>query len=76
MADINWLKKIVKVHKFHIEFYYSSITDWCLTITRKGCDKDGGDVVVFEDECHDLSLLLSKAEVAVKEYCLEELGGY
>ena len=76
MADINWLAEIVKVHKFHIEFYYSSITDWCLTITRKGCAKDGGDVVVFDDECYDLSLLLSKAEVAVKEYCLEELGGY
>ena len=76
MADINWLAEIVKVHKFHIEFYYSSITDWCLTITRKRCDKDGGDAVVFDDECYDLSLLLSKAEVAVKEYCLEELGGY
>ncbi|KGF52401.1 HAD family hydrolase [Prevotella amnii] len=76
MADINWLAEIVKVHKFHIEFYYSSITDWCLIITRKGCNKGGGDIVVFDDECNDLSLLLSKAEVAVKEYCLEELGGY
>lgn len=76
MADINWLAEIVKVHKFHIEFYYSSITDWCLIITRKGCDVDGSDLIVFDGQDCDLSLLLAKAEVAVKEYCLEELGGY
>ena len=76
MTDISWLAEIVKVHKFHIEFYYSSITDWCLTITRKGCAEDGSDIVVFDDECCDLSLLLAKAEVAVKEYCSEKLGGY
>ena len=76
MADINWLAEIVKVHKFHIEFYYSSITDWCLTITRRGCKVGGGDLIVFDGQNSDLSLLLAKAEVAVKEYCTDNLGGY
>lgn len=76
MADINWLAEIVKVHKFHIEFYYSSITDWCLTIKRKGCKVGGGDLIVFDGQDSDLSLLLAKAEVAVKEHCTDNLGGY
>lgn len=76
MADINWLAEIVKVHKFHIEFYYSSITDWCLTITRRGCKVDGGDLIIFDGQDCDLSLLLAKADVAVKEHCSDNLGGY
>ena len=76
MADINWLAEIVKVNKFHIDLSYSSITMWCLTITRRKCAKGCADITVFDDECNDLSLLLAKAEVAVKEYCFEELGGY
>lgn len=76
MADINWLKKIVTVHKFHVELTYSSITDWCLTITRRECKVGGGDLIVFDGQDSDLSLLLAKAEVAVKEYCTDNLGGY
>lgn len=76
MADISWLNKIVTVHKFHIELTYSSITDWCLTITRRGCKVGGGDLIVFDGQDNDLSLLLAKAEVAVKEHCTDKLGGY
>lgn len=76
MADINWLKKIVTVHKFHVELTYSRITDWYLTITRRGSKVGGGDLIVFDGQDSDLSLLLAKAEVAVKEYCTDNLGGY
>lgn len=76
MADINWLKKIVTVHKFHVELTYSRITNWYLTITRRGSKAGGGDLIVFDGQDSDLSLLLAKAEVAVKEYCTDNLGGY
>ena len=76
MADINWLAEIVKVHKFHITIDYSQVSDWVAYVMRKGCASDGSDLVIFEGEDPDLSLLLAKVEVAVKEYCSEHLGGY
>lgn len=76
MADINWLKDIVKVYKFHITIDYSPVSNWVVYVMRKGCAYDGSDLVIFDGEDSDLSLLLAKAEVAVKEYCSENLGGY
>ena len=76
MADINWLSDIVKEHKFHITIDYSPTSDWVVYVMRKGCASDGSDLVIFDGEDSDLSLLLAKAEVAVKEYCTNELGGY
>ena len=76
MADINWLKDIVKVYKFHIPIDYSPLSKWGVYVMRKGCAYDGSDLVIFDGEDSDLSLLLAKAEVAVKEYCSENLGGY
>lgn len=76
MADINWLKDIVKVHKFHITMGYAPTCGWVVYVMRRGCASDGGDLTIFDGEDSDLSLLLAKAEVAVKEYCAEELGGY
>lgn len=76
MLDINWLSKIVKVHKFHITMDYSPVCDWNLYVMRKGCAEDGINIIVFEGQNSDLSLLLAKAEISVKEYCTENLGGY
>lgn len=76
MADINWLLEIVKVHKFHITMGYAPVCGWVVYVMRRGCASDGSDLIIFDGEDSDLSLLLAKAEVAVKEYCINELGGY
>ena len=42
----------VKDYPMHMEIYYSKITDWCINIYKKGCDKDGGDLgIVNIQDC-------------------------
>ena len=44
MADINWLKDIVKVHKFHITMGYAPTCGWVVYVMRRGYASDGGEL--------------------------------
>lgn len=61
---------------FHFELGYCNVTEWMMRIYRTGCSMDGGDLTVFEDQSFDLNYLIAKATVAVKDYLLENCGGY
>ena len=68
---------------FHMEIYYSKIMDWCITVTKKGCAKEfpksaheGDDVIMVQVQDLDMELCFAKAHVAIKEWLIENVGGY
>jgi len=74
-----------KTHDFpmHLEIYYSKIMDWCIDIYKKGCAADypesehkGEDAVIVDVQGCDMELCFAKAHVALKEWLLENCGGY
>ena len=73
--NIEWFK-LAQRHTMHFELYYSKIMDWCLHIYKKGCGENGGDLEICKEQSCDLSYVLAKGEVAIKEWLLENNGGY
>lgn len=73
--NIDWLK-LIQNNPMHFELYYSKTMDWCLHIWKKGCGKNGEDLDICNEQDCDLSLILAKGEVAVKEWLTENNGGY
>lgn len=61
-------------YKFHLGLLYSSTCDWILRIYRR--DKSGKDVEIFNEQNVDIQYLISKAQVAVKDYLVDNYGGY
>lgn len=63
-----------KVHDYpmHLEIYYSKIMDWTIRVYKK-MDKD--IVIVKVQDC-DVELAFAKAQVQLKEWLLENEGGY
>ena len=72
---IDWLV-LVERCPAHFELYYSKHMDWRLKIWKKGCAEDGSDIVICDEQDCDLSLVLAKGEVALKEWMSENQGGY
>ena len=67
----------------HVEIYYSKIMDWCITVQKKGCaDQYPKSVRIKEDavlcavQNSDIALAFAQAHVAVKEWLMENEGGY
>lgn len=73
--NADWIK-LVQDNTMHFELYYSKTMDWCLKIWKKGCGENGDDIVICNAQDCDLSYVLAKGEVAVKEWLLENNGGY
>ena len=68
---------------FHLEIYYSKVMDWCITVTKKNCANEypnspriGNDAVIASVQENDMQLCFAKAHVAVKEWLIENNGGY
>lgn len=61
---------------FHLEIYYSSIMDWCIRIYKKGASENGTDLNMVDETDLDMELCFAKAHVALKEWLLENNGGY
>lgn len=55
-----------------INIGHNSVSDWCVSITAH---KDRSKDIVFAQSC-DLNLALAKAEVELKEWLIENKGGY
>ncbi len=63
-----------KAHNYpmHLEIYYSKIMDWTIRVWKK-MDKD--IEIVNVQDC-DVDLAFAKAQVQLKEWLLENEGGY
>ena len=59
-------------YPMHLEIYYSKIMDWTIRVWKK-MDKDI-EIVNIQD-C-DVELAFAKAQVQLKEWLLENEGGY
>ena len=72
-------------HRFpvHVEIYYSKIMDWCIRVTKQDCASDypksphdGNDAIMCNVQDCDMELAFAMAHVALKEWMLENNGGY
>lgn len=80
---MKFLDKKVKDFPMHIEIYYSKICDWNVYIYKKDCAKDypdseknGEDAVICNVQDSDIELAFAKAQCKVKEWLLNNCGGY
>ena len=73
---LEFFDEIVKGYPMHLDITYSRITDWCISIWRKGCGENGEDVYILNVFDSDIKLCLAKAQVGLKEWLLENYGGY
>lgn len=58
-----------------LEIYHSSIMDWCITIGYKTTHSRNGETIIHIQD-GDMDLAFAKAQVAFKEWLLENEGGY
>lgn len=73
--NTDWFR-LAESYTMHLEFSYSKICDWMLSVWKAGCGANGTDLIIFQDQDCDPNLLLAKGEVALKEWLLENKGGY
>ena len=73
------------VHRFpvHVEVYYSKTMDWCINVWKEGCADDypdskrnGDNAIICQVQSSDMELVFAKAQVEVKEWLLNNWGGY
>lgn len=67
---------LVESHTMHLDLSYSKNIDWWLRVYKKGCGKNGRDIMICEIQDCDLSYVLDKGSVMVKEWLVEHKGGY
>lgn len=60
----------------HLEIYYSKVMDWVIQVYKKGCVDDGEDLVILYVQEYDMKLAFAKAQIKLKEWLLENEGGY
>lgn len=66
----------VRHYPMHFELTYCKICDWELRIYRKGCAPDGGNIEICHIQDNDLEYVCASAQVALKDFLLENDGGY
>jgi|688.fasta_scaffold506724_2 hypothetical protein len=64
-----------RIYGWSLEIYYSSIMDWCITIGYKTTHPKHGDTILHVQSC-DMEYVFAKAQVELKEWLLENEGGY
>ena len=63
-------------YPMHMEIYYSSICDWCITIwTGRNSNFANRKRIVNIQNC-DMEYVFAKAQVELKDYLSEHEGGY
>lgn len=67
----------------HVEITYSKTCDWMVYVYKKGCaddypmsERNENDVVLCKVQHPDMEFAFAKAQVAVKEWLMENNGGY
>ena len=69
---IKFFNQTASDYPMHLEIYYSKIMDWTIRVWKK-MDKDI-EIVNIQD-C-DVELVFAQAQVQLKEWLLENEGGY
>lgn len=82
-AFLKFLDEKSKDFLMHIEIGYNKTCDWNIYIYKKGCAEDyvkspvsRKDAIICNVQSCDMELAFAKAQVAVKEWFLENCGGY
>lgn len=57
----------------HLEVTYNYGSGWYIEI---GVNKDGECDIIFEDSGCDIKYLFAEAQIALKDYLMENKGGY
>lgn len=80
---LRFLNEKCRDFPMHAEIGYNKITDWCIYIYKKGCaddypnsEKSGKDAVIVNVQDSDMELCFARAHIALKEWLLENEGGY
>ena len=84
MSDfLKFVDDLRRSFPIHVEIYYSRIMDWCISVTKQGCASDypnsphdGDDAVLVSEQDIDMELVFARAHVKLKEWLLENNGGY
>lgn len=84
MSDfLLFMDELVKRFPLHVKITYNKTTDWVIYVYKKNCaddypnsPKDGEDACVCLVQACDMELAFAKAHVDVKEWLLENEGGY
>lgn len=84
MSDfMKFLDEKVRYFPMHVVIAYCKILGWTIYITKQGCAKDypnsrrsGDDAVIVNEQDEDMELCFAKAHVALKEWFINNVGGY
>lgn len=84
MSDfLKFLNEKLKYFPMHVEIGYNKTCDWIIYIYKRGCADDytkskrnGNDAVIVREQDGDMELCFARAHVALKEWLLENEGGY
>lgn len=63
-------------YPLHLEIYYSKFMDWCISIYKKECGENGDYLHIVDVQNCDMELCFAQAHCALKEWLLENEGGY
>lgn len=66
----------VKTYPMHMEICYSKVMDWTIYVYRLGCGENGEILVLVDVQDCDMELAFAKAQVQLKNWFLENEGGY
>ena len=84
MSDfMKFLDEKLKDFPMHVEIEYNKTCDWGIYIYKKGCTSDypnskksGDDAIVVDVQDGDMELSFARAHVALKEWFINNVGGY
>ena len=80
---LKFFNEKVKDFPMHLEIGYNKTADWGIYIYKQGCAKNypdsfnnGEDAVICNVQDSDMELAFARAHVELKEWLLENEGGY
>jgi hypothetical protein len=73
---LKFFDELVESYPLHLSVSYGKICSWQIRIYRKGCREDGGDLEICNVQEGDMELCFARAQVELKDWLLENNGGY
>lgn len=72
---LNFYNRIKNTHPWSLTIYHSSISDWVITIGYKTTHVKNGEEIINVQNC-DMEYAFAKAQIELKEWLLNNEGGY
>lgn len=73
---LEFVAELVKWYPLHVNISYAKMTDWTISIYKRGCADDGSDIIICNVQNCDVELAFAKAHVLLKNWLLDTEGGY